>query len=193
MTTLALIAVWAGIIGLVLAVPLSIVGNILTPKVQMLWANRSVAARKRRAANVQGQLNAYLGGHTLEFRLECLSRGIYEMFFGAALLAGIVVPAAAGVYLGDLTPGRGSFDTYLNTHHVFVVVAGLIMSILCLTQVALVIIAIVRMSKSLDFIRLSSSILSERKIRTLQRELAQLVDNSAPIPQTPIKPAPSQE
>lgn len=50
---------WVGIAAIVLTVPLSMIGNILTPKVQNWWATRSENAMKKRIHTLRSRLADY--------------------------------------------------------------------------------------------------------------------------------------
>jgi hypothetical protein len=49
-----------GILALILAIPMAVLANMLTPRVQNWWASTSVKRRQKRIARLQGQLNALL-------------------------------------------------------------------------------------------------------------------------------------
>ena len=56
MSTIGFIAMWASIIGVLLALPLSILAGLLTPKVERWWATTSDRRRDKRMARLKADL-----------------------------------------------------------------------------------------------------------------------------------------
>lgn len=118
-------------IGLALAIPLSILGNLLTPKIQSWLATRSEAAAKRRIATAEREkariagyiekpqrLYIYLLGAIVSATLLGSIVGVFSgLFFLAGSLAEHPVMYAAGQFLvifGGLLVAKICFDA-INT------------------------------------------------------------------------------
>lgn len=92
---------WIGLLALFLAVPLAVIGNILTPKILNWWAARSRAALEKRIAKLEAELAdmdsketiTLIEGHTLS-QIEMLRRSVIaatHYILGAIFASGLFV------------------------------------------------------------------------------------------------------
>ncbi len=97
MSSFELIVAWAGILGFLLAIPLSILGNLLTPKVKEWWATTSSARKQSRIKYLKARLLAFPDLMSPEERQEETIRGLWQLaiaglaFLHAFLLTSVVV------------------------------------------------------------------------------------------------------
>ena len=81
-------ATWIGIVAFFLAIPMSVVGNILTPKLLTLWATTSLVRKERRIAKLRIDLkllDACIADSN--FQAEQLLSGLKNCAFAAIGLA----------------------------------------------------------------------------------------------------------
>jgi hypothetical protein len=73
---------WIGIVAFLLAIPMSILANMLTPKIQAWWANTSSARKARRIQYLQREIPWLERSGKLTFRLERLILGVRVLALG---------------------------------------------------------------------------------------------------------------
>jgi hypothetical protein len=89
-------ATWLAIAALILAVPLSVVGNLLTPILRNWWAQRSVASLQKRIAELEG-LVSDMGKNTPLSEVE--EAILLTLRNGVAIASVVVLVAVTEVYI----------------------------------------------------------------------------------------------
>jgi hypothetical protein len=77
MSTFGLVAVWASILGPFLALPLGILGGLLTPKVQSWWARTTNTRRDRRIERIKYLLYKLSRDTNVEQQVTHIARGMW--------------------------------------------------------------------------------------------------------------------
>jgi hypothetical protein len=91
---------WGVLIGLAATIPLSIVANILTPKVVNWWADRSEANTRKRIEQIEVTLAAFKEMSEAEEHILILAEGIVMMLGLVIVLACMVLMLVSSSTVG---------------------------------------------------------------------------------------------
>lgn len=89
--TFNIFVAWVGIVAFVLAIPMAVAANMLTPKIQMRWAKSSRVRTENRMLTIGAtiaSLNGMLGAEFLAHCAKPVLRGLIAL--SAALMYGVV-------------------------------------------------------------------------------------------------------
>jgi hypothetical protein len=86
MSTFEMIGIWAGLLALILAIPMGIVGTLLAPKVAAMWAMTTTKRRAQRIAVLKEQLE-HIGQVSASpyLRQEYQARGMRFLAYGCVV------------------------------------------------------------------------------------------------------------
>lgn len=187
MSTIAIIAIWASIIGVILTVPMAIVGNLLTPRVEAFWA-RTTQARKLKRINY---INAVLGAMAVvmkpKTRHEHFILGAVNLVKAGGFLFLMLSEATLAAILANVH--RGSLPKWVD-RFIFAGNDNPWMIIVLMVSVEVTYVSgMYFLKKSLSYFQVSSQMIAGSLQAQYMKELVVLgVDNSAPNPETPTKP-----
>lgn len=170
---------WVGVGSLVLAIPLSIAANLLTPRIQIWWATTSHARRHRRIQYLTETIDLYSKDDPLILKFEFIAQGLHYAASGIIEFFGLVATAIA-LAIGQMTPPPTHTPDWARHVPYFVpyLLIGAVWFILTYINYR----ATNNVIKAAYYFRLASYRLTKVMVEKLQKELDKLVDNSAAPP-----------
>jgi hypothetical protein len=89
-------AAWVGILGVLLAIPLTVLGNILTPKLVEWWSKSSAARRAHRVKVLKGEIHDLSQELPIAIQLNTLALGLWNLALAGVALTYLTVCSSIG-------------------------------------------------------------------------------------------------
>src|ERR1035437_2008093 len=183
-------AAWVSIVAVILAIPLSVIANLATPRVQAWWATTNVRRRHERIVHLKESLLWYENARTPEIRIDNVLHGLTRVVILIGITwACIVFPIEAVLRTTThvaMTITYHSIAKLTSGDYVF----GFVAPIALLGGIQF---TVAFFQQTIKVFRSASLGYLEARIAQINYELEFLVDNSALKSETPTKPPTSQE
>ena len=169
---------WIGIVGFTLAIPMSVLANLLTPRIQNWWSTTSQARKNKRIEELKAKIKLFSGDDPLFIKIECISQGLYYAARGILEFFGIV-GVAIGLLIGGMIPSPTHVPDWIKSLSSFWGYATIVLMFLGLNYINYR--ATRNVLRASYYFRISSYRLVKAMVEGIQKELNKLVDNSNPV------------
>jgi hypothetical protein len=179
MESFGFFAAWVGVAAFLLAIPMAVVANLLTPRVQAWWATTTNARKDKRINKLKTRLKFLeTSMSSIEVRIDCVSTGLaygmraacylaFGLFQLWGVLAGEAFAKPLGPFLDRLFGGNPPISVRISAIVVLVIILGWLGLLIILVYKNVMFAA--------EYLENASSYFSAKKRQSILQELLALL------------------